>query len=185
MFFNKEKTTMVERRFPGDPVIPETGVGDGKAAPVPLTMTQQRVTEELLNQDGDKDPKPEAELQPRRGQRAAAVQDDIDDDDLDEADETAPKYAREQVGSRIGLPLDEANAVNQIEERLDQEDVVPCLFQKEVRVQDKGLMHTWGPGIHLVPVSLAGDGTKEKPMHFYLRANRVKRTGKPQPRALG
>lgn len=167
---------MVERRFAGDPVIPETGVGDGKAAPVPLTSSQQRVTEELLNK-ADEQP----ELQPRRGQRAAAQESD-DADDFDETDEAAPKYVREQVGSRIGLPLDEANAVNQIEEQLDHEDVVPCMFQKEVRVQDKGLMHIWGPGLHMVPISLAGDGTKEHPMHFYLRHNRVKRTGKAQPR---
>jgi hypothetical protein len=172
---------MVERRFAGDPVIKETGVGDGKAAPAPLTVSQQRTTVEMLNQDGDQDDVSGAEL--RRKPSGGTASDD-ESDDLDEADELAPSYSRERIGSRIGLPPEEANSVEVVENELDHEMVVPCMFQKEVRVNDRGLAHVWGPGIHLVPVSLAGDGTKAHQMHFYLRAHRVKRTGKPQARLV-
>jgi hypothetical protein len=160
---------MTERvRFAGDPTIMETGTG---AEPqIPLSKTIPPVSVEML-------PKEKAKADTRR---AAAPSQDDDDDDLIET--VGPEYKRESIGARIGEGGPEATiALQEVEQTLDDEDVVPCLFPTKVSVQDKGLMHHFGPGVHLVPVSLAGRTKKD--MHWYLRAHKVRRTQRdPIPR---
>jgi hypothetical protein len=56
-----------------------------------------------------------------------------------------------------------------LKEKLDHDDMVPLLFPKKVMLQDKGLMHIWEAGVHLVPASLA--------KHWYLRHCKVKKAG--------
>ena len=98
-----------------------------------------------------------------------------DDAENEEDEAKPPEYKREEIGPRIGDPIDASKAVQEVKEQLDADDMVPLLFPHEVRLQDKGLMHIWAAGVHLVPVSLAGRTPKE--MHFYLRAHKVRRAG--------
>jgi hypothetical protein len=150
-------------RFKGDPIPGETGSGKGPESP--LNNYISPTTVEMLNgQDGNGQDGPDENV----------------DDDEDEG--AKPDYSRERTGVRIGVPMEEAQKVAEIEEALDSEDVVPMIFSKALHLQDKGLMHHWGPGVHMVPVSLAGvQGDKSKPMHWYLRNNKIRRTGKPLP----
>lgn len=105
---------------------------------------------------------------------------DPDDEDEDQDEEKPPQYKREEIGPRIGLDTNEARAsVAEAKEALDTDDVVPLIFPKEVRIQDRGIMHHFGAGVHLVPVSLAGKTPKE--MHPWLKSNRVRRAGKAMP----
>jgi hypothetical protein len=139
-------------QFSGDPKEQETGTGRGPD--IPLSQTVQPTSVEML---GAGDPDAEQEL---------------------DEEEVKPKYERERIGSRIGLPVEGESAVDDVEHQLDTEDVVPMMFSREVRVQDKGLLHTWGPGVHMVPMSLAGDPRdKNKPMHWYLKRHKVRRVG--------
>jgi hypothetical protein len=164
---------MAERiKFAGDPQIMETGTG---AEPqIPLSKTIPPVSVEMLPKDKAKTDKPEARRAP------TPAPDDDDDDDL--PDTAGPEYKRESIGARIGEGGPEATiALQEVEQTLDTEDVVPCLFPVKVSVQDKGLMHHFGPGVHLVPISLAGRTKKD--MHWYLRAHKVRRTQRdPIPR---
>jgi hypothetical protein len=125
--------------------------------------------QELLNQDDDK------ELE----SKAKKVADD-EEDEVDEAE--SPEYSRETIGPRVGEEVGKANSAEgaaALEQKLDTEDVVPLIFSRAVNLQDKGLMHHWAPGIHMVPISLAG--TDKKTMHWWLRHNGVRRAGKPLP----
>lgn len=102
-------------------------------------------------------------------------------DESEEDEEKPPEYRREDLGPRIGAANPEAAqaaaiAVAETKEQLDTEDVVPLIFSKPVSLQDKGIMHHWAPGVHLVPVQLAGRTPKE--MHFWLKHNKVRRGGK-------
>lgn len=120
-------------------------------------------------------------LDPELAQAAAEADEPADEDELDEV--AAPKYERENLGPRVGEEVGKANsatAAAALADQLDTEDVVPLIFSKKVNLQDQGLMHHWDPGIHLVPISLAGKSSKE--MHWWLRHNGVRRAGKPAPR---
>lgn len=143
-------------RFQGDPEPMETG--SGKGAEIPLDKRVRPTQVEMLNQKGGED-------------------DDYGDN---EEEGQAPNYTRENIGPRIGNPVEEAQKVAALEQELDKNDVVPCLFPTKVQLQDKGLMHTWAPGVHMVPVDLAGDKPKE--MHWWLKRNRVRHAGKRMPR---
>lgn len=90
-----------------------------------------------------------------------------------------PKYTREDIGPRIGDPIEAGKEVAAIKEKLDADDVVPLLFPHKVSLQDKGLMHHWEPGVHLVPVSLAG--IDKRSMHWWLAHNGVRRAGQILP----
>lgn len=153
---------MVNRvKFPGDPVIQETGTG--QAPQMPLNRNVAQTSVEMLN----------------KTQRGAANQEADDDEDQDEAD-LVPEYSRERIGARIGEPLEQAQAVDAIEHQLDEEDdQVPLLFPVKVKLQDKGIMHEWAQGVHMVPISLAGKDKKS--MHWWLKSNGVRRAGAPQP----
>lgn len=163
-------------RFPTDPAIQETG--SGQAPQIPLNPAIAKTTVEMLNED-----KPEE----KPATKAARKPPPSDDDDENTEEESAPEYAREQVGARIGLPLEASQAASDVEQQLDTEDCVPCLFPTHVKLQDAGIMHTWAPGLHVVPVSLAGiPGDKSKPMHWWLRRNKVRRAATqtiPNPNA--
>jgi hypothetical protein len=148
---------MVQTRFKGDPVPQETG--SGKGPDIPLEKRVQPTTVEMLNQQGE----------------------DNDDDESDELDDTT-NYTRERIGARIGQPLEEASKIEEVEQALDADDVVPLLFQKPVNLQDQGIMHHWSPGVHLVPVSLAGDKAEKLPMHWWLKHNKCKYAGKRIPK---
>lgn len=105
-----------------------------------------------------------------------------EDDDDGEAVE-APKYSRETLGPRVGEEVGKMNSATEaaeLAEQLDTEDVVPLLFPKKVNLQDSGLMHHWDPGVHLVPISLAGKDKKS--MHWWLKHNGVRRAGNQLPR---
>lgn len=102
-----------------------------------------------------------------------------EDDNDDDEDEITPEYKQEEIGPRIGDPVEAAQAVQETKERLESDDVVPLLFPKPVQLQDKGIMHKWGIGVHLVPVEIAG--RDKKGMHWWLKHNGVRRTGKPMP----
>jgi hypothetical protein len=156
-------------RFPGDPAIQETGTGKGPD--IPLSPNVAPASVQMLDQDKAEDaPEPRKKTTPQL---------EGDDDQQDEIDEDAPAYAREQVGARIGLPLEASQAAAEVETQLDTEDCVPCLFPTNVKLQDAGIMHTWAPGMHLVPISLAGvPGDKSKPMHWWLVRNKVRRAAK-------
>jgi hypothetical protein len=172
--------------FPGDPIPRETGTG---AAPtIPLNQAVQGTTVEMI--DNDNAPEEQAAAVPRRrvtgkpgklsfekdeapAEEAEEEKDDFEDDGVDEE---APTYARESIGARIGQSMEETKGVSEVIETLDSDDVVPLLFPKKVSLQDKGLMHHWEPGVHLVPVSIAGETPKG--MHWWLKDNRVRRAGK-------
>lgn len=104
--------------------------------------------------------------------------------DLESDEDAAPEYKREDQGPRVGAdPEDAAKqmaAVGDLKKQLDGEDLVPCIFIKPVHLQDKGLMHHWAPGVHMVPVSLAGgkdtNGVQHK-THWWLKDNKVRRAG--------
>src|SRR5581483_2749378 len=166
--------TMAERvRFAGDPVPQETGV-PGSQPNIPLSSSVPATSVEMLNKDED-----DAEEATLKDFRKAPKASKVDDDDEHEEDEEAgPAYARERIGARIGLPLEEAQQVTAVEQKLEADDVVPCMFQKEVRLQDGGLMHIWSPGVHLVPVAIAGRTPKER--HWWLKHNKVRHTGPVQ-----
>ena len=87
-----------------------------------------------------------------------------EDSEDDEEEPPAPQYRREDVGARIGQELSERLDVGKVADDLDEEETVPLIFAKEVRLQDKGIMHVWGPGIHMVPLSIAGETSKK--MHW-------------------
>jgi hypothetical protein len=169
---------MAERvKFPGDPEIKETGTGQGPD--IPLSRTIAPTTVEMLDQKkGDDEDQEEtrsvAKGKLSRAQKPAATDDDSEDDD---DNDDGPGYSRENIGARIGLPLEEMQRVNAAASELDQDDVVACLFPHKVMLQDKGIMHSWEAGTHLVPVSIAGRTPKER--HFYLKHHKVKHVGKP------
>ncbi len=173
---------MAERiKFPGDPEIKETG--SGQAPQIPLNPTVAPTSVEMLDKDGKEKPSENVDFHRRPSSKNAPIEDDDDDDD--DIDDVGPNYARERIGSRIGEPLEATQNVIQVEKTLDEEDVVPLLFPTKVSVQDKGLMHHFEPGVHLVPVSLAG--LTKKDMHWYLKANGVKRTQRdpiPNPKRV-
>ena len=101
------------------------------------------------------------------------------DEDDEELDEKPPEYKREHIAARVGEPLEASQAASAVEEQLNHDDVVPMIFSKKVQLQDKGIMHIWGVGVHLVPISLAGRTPKEA--HWWLRHNKVRRAGKAMP----
>lgn len=108
--------------------------------------------------------KAEAEAEAEAGDELGSV---------DEAEETAPTYKREDIGPRLtdhamNVGTDQDTAED-LKEKLDHDDMVPLLFPKRVQLQDGGLMHTWEAGVHLVPASLA--------KHWYLRHSKVKKAG--------
>lgn len=138
-------------RFKGDPEVQETG--SGAAPQIPLNKNVQATSVEMLNDE-----------------------DDVDNGD----DEAGPSYRRERLGARIGLPLEEASKVEEVEQELDTSDVVQCMFPKPVKLQHAGLWHEFGAGVHLVPTALAGR-TKDD-MHWWLKRNKVRRMGKPMPK---
>jgi hypothetical protein len=177
---------MVERnqaargvKFAGDPEVKETGTGQPVVNPLGSTVQPTQV--EMLDKNGDEAPvrEPVDFRKPAKGSREADV--DEDDEDEEEDEVAGPQYSRERIGSRIGEAGPEAMAeIDLIERNLDTEDVVSCLFQKPVNLQDKGIMHHFGVGVQLVPVSLAGETKKD--MHWYLKAHGVKRMQKaPSP----
>lgn len=168
---------MAERvQFKGDPVVQDPGV-PGQETLNPLGNKVAPISQELLNDptedEEEKDFRPQANKRPLQA-HAAAID---DEDDVDE-DEAGPAYARERIGARIGEPIESANSVAEVERELDADDVVPCMFQKELRLNHDGLMHTFGAGVHLVPVSIAGRTMKER--HWWLKHNRVRHTGPVQ-----
>lgn len=163
-------------RFAGDPVPAETGA-PGSQPNIPLSATVAPITEEKLPLPGEeKKEEPRATFKPNPGRRPVDPSDEDDEDD--EITEQGPTYTQERIGARIGIPLEEQKKVEEVEEELDNDDIVPCMFQHEVRVQDKGLMHIWGPGVHNVPVSLAGRTMKER--HWYLKQHKVRHVGPVQ-----
>jgi hypothetical protein len=159
-------------RFPGDPVPGETGDPNSKPN-IPLSASVQGVTQELLNKK-DKEAEQPKDFRPKK-----ALKDSDDEDDISEETE-GPAYERERIGARIGVPVEEAAKVEVYEKALDTEQVVPCIFRSTVHLNHAGLMHHWNPGVHLVPLSIAGDKEAGQKMHWWLRHNRVKRTGAPQ-----
>lgn len=163
---------MAERvRFPGDPKIAETG--SGQEPQIPLNRAVPPTTVEMLQPDEDDElPAPP----PRRVKGNIPPPDPEDEDEsMDEEDDGGPAYSRERIGSRIGEGGPEAMAaIETVEKQLDTEDYVPCIFPKTIKLQDKGIMHEFGPGVHMVPVSLAG--SKPSEMHWWLKAHKVKRT---------
>jgi hypothetical protein len=171
-------------RFVGDPVPGETGE-PGAQPKIPLSATVAPITQELLT---DKKPTPSEEapksFRPKPGQASREDDDDLKDDEEGEGS----NYERERIGARIGVPVEEAVKVEEYERSLDTELVVPCMFRGPVHLNHEGLMHHWQPGVHLVPLSIAGDSKSNPPkkMHWWLRQNKCKRTGAPQanPRVL-
>ncbi len=125
---------------------------------------------------GSDDPIP-----PTRQERLTAPEPEEEEDPAEEV--APPEYKREPVGPRIGDPANAIAEARAVEEELDGEDLVPLLFPHRVKIQDRGIMHTWGAGIHLVPISLAGKDSKG--MHWYLKHHRVRRAGNsvPSPKA--
>lgn len=167
---------MVERiKFPGDPVPRETGV-PGSTPNIPLTGGVSPTTVEMLDQENQTEDG--GEIDPKNFRRPPRDGDDYNDEADDALEEV--DYSRESIGARIGQNLEETQATAALERQLDVDDVVPCILRKAVNLQDKGLMHHWGPGVHLIPVSLAGDKKSGAKMHFWLRHNGVKRTGARQ-----
>jgi hypothetical protein len=160
-------------RFAGDPIPGESG--SGAEPQIPLDKRVRPTEVEMLNK-GDEDDKPKSFQKNARG-RAAPIEDD--DEDEDELDEATPGYERERIGARIGQTMEEAQGVVEVERALEEDDVVPMVFPIPVHLQDKGLMHHWQPGVHLVPVSIAGNSNKER--HFWLKANKVRHAGKRIP----
>jgi hypothetical protein len=184
---------MANVKFAGDPEIKETGAGDGKAPAIPLSTGQSRVTEELLSNGDEKTEEPvrrrtritneEAQAKQNANAKGAFNPDDDDDED-DYEDPDAPGYERERIGARIGIPPEEAAKVEEVENNLDIEDKVPMMFPHKVMLNHDGLMHTFEAGLHLVPVSIGGVNRKDKKMHWYLRAHKVRHAGpvvKAQP----
>lgn len=94
-------------------------------------------------------------------------------EELEEVDdESGPEYKREEIGPRLqdhALNVADKETVEELKEKLDHDDLVPLLFPRKVMLQDKGLMHIWDAGVHLVPASLAG--------HWYLKQHKVRRAG--------
>jgi hypothetical protein len=184
-------------RFPGDPVPRETGSGQAPATPLNqhvaqttvemLDQTEEPAEEEIKSWDQargvDKRPVPRRAVEKKlaKAQEEAAKVEEVEQDDFEDdgIDEEGPEYARESIGARIGQSMEETKGVQDVIETLESDDVVPLLFPKKVSLQDKGLMHHWGPGVHLVPVSLAGETPKA--MHWWLKDNRVRRAGKRMP----
>jgi hypothetical protein len=109
------------------------------------------------------------------------VEAEADEDEEDDEAEPLPEYKREEIGPRIGDPLEAGKEVEAVKEQLDTDDMVPLLFPHKVSLQDKGIMHHWAAGVHLVPVSLAG--ADKKGMHWWLKHNRVRRAGSTVPNA--
>ena len=163
---------MAERvKFAGDPVPGETGV-PGSQPTIPLSGTVAPTSVEMLDKEDEEEKT--KNFRPKPSPKGA----DISDDDDDEEDEAGPAYSRERIGARIGQPVEEAQQVASVEETLDADDVVPCMFQRKVMLQDQGIMHTWEPGVHLVPVALAGRTMKER--HWWLKRHKVRHTGPVQ-----
>jgi hypothetical protein len=167
-------------RFAGDPIVGESGSGAEPQIPLDKTIRPTKV--EMLNKKGEddedeEDDKPKSFQKNARG-RTPVVEED-DDDDEDELDEETPGYERERIGARIGQTMEDAQSVVEVERELEADDVVPMVFPIPVHLQDKGLMHHWQPGVHLVPVSIAGNSNKER--HFWLKANKVRHAGKRIP----
>jgi hypothetical protein len=164
-----ERVTTERIKFPGDPVIKETG--SGKGAEIPLSPNVQGTSVEMLNRETP------AANKPGKQPRPSQSDDDDDNADIVDQDEGAPEYSRERIGARIGEPVDAAQASGEVEKQLDTEDCVPMLFPCHVKLQDAGIMHSWAPGVHLVPISLAGATPKER--HWWLKNNKVRHAGKP------
>lgn len=112
--------------------------------------------------------------------RRAAPVDESGSDDEGLA-EPMVDYRREDISAHVGSANINVNTVEALMEEQDHEDHVPLLFPKEVRLQAEGIMHVWGPGVHLVPVSIAGATPKD--MHWYLKHNKVRRAGGAVPGA--
>lgn len=163
-------------KFAGDPEIKETGSGQEPQIPLPKSVAPTSV--EMLNQEPEKErPKPDFSKNAQR--RAAAIAEENNDDEDEDEVEAGPTYSREHIAARIGEPLEEAQSIAAVEAQLNDDDVVPLLFPAPVKLQDKGIMHNWATGVHLVPVSLAGRSKKE--MHWWLRHNGVRRAGSLMP----
>jgi hypothetical protein len=168
---------MAERvKFPGDPDIKETGTGQGPD--IPLSKTVAPTTVEMLNQKGD-DEDDETSPKPTKGKlsRGRKPADPSEDEDDEDDQDDGPNYSRENIGARVGLPLEEMQQASLVESELDKDDVVACLFPRQVRLQDKGIMHTWEAGTHMVPVAIAGRVPKDR--HWWLKHHKVKHVGKP------
>lgn len=189
---------MANVKFAGDPtpgktVQPVAGQDSTERPAIPLDSPVAGTTVEMLSngQDAGDDEPEKASVERRRrpshdeaqAKQDAAVKATFDPDTNDEDEEETtggPAYNRETIGSRIGLPPEEANKVENVIEQLETEDMVPMMFQKKVMLNDRGLMHTWEPGLHLVPISLAGKDKKDKRYHWYLRAHKVRHAGPVQ-----
>ena len=170
---------MVERvHFPGDPQVGSSVPQGGKENPqIPLTQSVQRTTQELIDHSADNEEANKAkDFRPVKGKGKV----EEDDDDMSDSVQEGPEYNRERIGARIGQPIEEAAKIEEYERELDQELVVPCMFQTPVHLNHGGLMHHWQPGVHLVPLSIAGNKEKGPKMHWWLRQNKVKRSGPPQ-----
>lgn len=157
-------------RFAGDPIVGESG--SGAEPQIPLDKRVRPTEVEMLNKKEEDTPKDFRAA--NKGRRAQVVEDAEDEDEIE--DEEAPGYDRERVGARIGQPLEEAQSVVEVERRLDEDDVIPMVFPTAVNLNHEGLMHHWQPGVHLVPVSIAGEVPKQR--HWWLKHNRVRHAGK-------
>lgn len=155
-------------------------------------MAERIRTVTPVGKEGEIDPKfaagpIEEKLNPTESVPAAKKSkeaDELEDDELETVDEeSGPTYKREDIGPRLQdhaqHPGEAQASVEELKEELDADDLVPLLFPKRVMLQDKGLMHTWEAGVHLVPASLA--------KHWYMKQNKVKRAGaviKRKPEAV-
>lgn len=116
---------------------------------------------------------PKTEEQPSSKAEALEAEDDDELESVEDAE--GPTYRQEELGPRVGdhaLNVAEAKNVEELKEQLEGEDLQPLLFPVKVTLQDKGLMHHWAPGVHLVPLSLS--------KHWWLKHNKVRKAGPVQ-----
>lgn len=161
-------------RFQGDPIPGESG--SGREPEIPLNRNVPATSVEMLPPQGDETggrDNPEPEAPPAQQRRRPSAAPPPDDDPEDEA--AAPAYSRENIGARVGLDIDQQAAAGKAERDFDTEDCKACLFPTNVKLQHAGLMHEWAPGLHLVPVSIAG--ADRKGMHWWLKRNKVRHAG--------
>jgi hypothetical protein len=124
-------------------------------------------------------PGSDSPVQPIREEKLGPQKEADDDypEDDDEA-EPAPEYKREAIGVRIGDSVETRVDAEALAEELDKEETIALIFSKPLKHQDRGFMHTWGAGIHLVPVSVALD--KNGKLHWWLKSNKVRRAADPR-----
>lgn len=119
-------------------------------------------------------------LQPTREEKLNAQADDEqeNEDDEEDGEAPAPDYKREEIGARVGEEIESRQDAAKLAESLDEEETVALIFSKPVKMQDRGLMHHWGPGVHLVPKSVAFDAKGK--LHWWLRSCKVRRAADPR-----